>query len=42
MDRLTKQARIGTYYEEKLDGKLVKHQRQLSLIEKLARPAVEL
>ena len=27
MDRLTKQARIGTYYEEKLDGKLVKHQR---------------
>ena len=43
MDRLTKDARIGTFYEEKLDGRLVRHQRQhLSIIEKLARPAVEI
>ena len=25
MDRLKKDARIGTFYEEKLDGKIVRH-----------------
>ena len=43
MDKLKKDAKIGTFYEEKADGKIVRHQREhLSNMEKTGKAAVEL